>query len=734
MNSAKRNLFISIFSLVICIAMLVSTTFAWFTDSVTSGINTIVAGNLDIELEYWNGTDWVPVDSSTLLFDDDARWEPGHTEVAHLHIKNAGTLSLKYKMAVNVANELSGTNVFGEEFRLSDYLVFGKVDMADASAVFQNDDTGRQQARAAVGDTAGLSTYTEADNLYAESDANKPVDGKTEKYMALVIYMPETVGNEANYMSGTTPPQIELGVSVVATQLNSENDSFGPDYDILADGSPDNTELWNAIPLTASAPKPASGEARLNAGNVGVTVPQGAIDFTDPDEEINLTVKQKDASSISVPEGTVALAFDITLEGIKDQSQISDGDEMEVTITGLPKGLIGVYIFFDDNGTMVDMGATYDPVNGTATLRTKHFSTYILSYNGAIKVYSEEDFGTLVNNYRPLIKDQTYVLMGDIAVNKILRFNDNVTLDLNGHTITNNASYWGGLAQSARVNIIDSSDAKGGKIICSNSKYLFQLARTDLEVTFSDGVIIDAAASGAAAFRILTDPYPDAKVSLIVNNAKVTGRLFLGQPYNGTTNVVFNNCEGTSVNSDVIQSNPYISAAINIVINGGTFARTGDTTILAQNANEPSCIANKFITINGATLTGTIHNKQNIIFKNGAVVNGLLKNDLGFVTAEDTVFNGTVQNANGTAPLSMTLDGCAINGLLENNNGGAYVRGTTITGATETTTVVNNGSALTLDACTITGQVYNASYRPTAVITYKNNTVVNGATMPDTEE
>ena len=84
MNSAKRNLFISIFSLVICIAMLVSTTFAWFTDSVTSGINTIVAGNLDIELEYWNGTDWVPVDSSTLLFDDDARWEPGHTEVAHL--------------------------------------------------------------------------------------------------------------------------------------------------------------------------------------------------------------------------------------------------------------------------------------------------------------------------------------------------------------------------------------------------------------------------------------------------------------------------------------------------------------------------------------------------------------------------------------------------------------------------------------------------------------------------
>ena len=46
-----------------------------------------------------------------------------HTEVAHLHIKNAGTLSLKYKMAVNVANELSGTNVFGgvQAFGLSGF-------------------------------------------------------------------------------------------------------------------------------------------------------------------------------------------------------------------------------------------------------------------------------------------------------------------------------------------------------------------------------------------------------------------------------------------------------------------------------------------------------------------------------------------------------------------------------------------------------------------------------------
>lgn len=50
-KTAKRALFSSVMALIICFSMLVGTTFAWFTDSVSSGVNTIVAGNLDIELE-----------------------------------------------------------------------------------------------------------------------------------------------------------------------------------------------------------------------------------------------------------------------------------------------------------------------------------------------------------------------------------------------------------------------------------------------------------------------------------------------------------------------------------------------------------------------------------------------------------------------------------------------------------------------------------------------------------
>ena len=50
-KTTRRALVLSVLSLLLCCSMLVGTTFAWFTDSVTSGKNKIVAGNLDIELD-----------------------------------------------------------------------------------------------------------------------------------------------------------------------------------------------------------------------------------------------------------------------------------------------------------------------------------------------------------------------------------------------------------------------------------------------------------------------------------------------------------------------------------------------------------------------------------------------------------------------------------------------------------------------------------------------------------
>ncbi|MEE0927995.1 MAG: hypothetical protein UIG59_02280, partial [Acutalibacteraceae bacterium] len=59
-------------------------------------------------------------------------------------------------------------------------------------------------------------------------------DEKAFDEVTLVVYMPETVGNEANYKNGAAVPTINLGLNLVATQDTVESDSFGIDYDEFA--------------------------------------------------------------------------------------------------------------------------------------------------------------------------------------------------------------------------------------------------------------------------------------------------------------------------------------------------------------------------------------------------------------------------------------------------------------------------------------------------------------------
>jgi len=216
-NATKRALTMSVISMLICIVMLMGTTFAWFTDSVVSGKNTITAGNLDVELYYSKDlTTWNTVKDATDLFSANL-WEPGHTEVVYLKVENKGTLALKYEFSTTFENTVIGTSVLGNDIVLSDYLEYGiKTDVAAAYAT-------REAARADV-TGAPLAAHTEAGKLEAN---------QTSAPIAYVIYMPETVGNEANYR-GTAIPEVELGVNLVATQVPHEKDSFDENYDFAA--------------------------------------------------------------------------------------------------------------------------------------------------------------------------------------------------------------------------------------------------------------------------------------------------------------------------------------------------------------------------------------------------------------------------------------------------------------------------------------------------------------------
>ena len=272
----KKALITSIFSLLICSSMLLGTTFAWFTDTVTSANNIIKSGTLDVELYYQaeGETGWTKVDENTNVFMPDALWEPGHTEVVKLKVVNEGTLALKYQLGVNVAGEDGSVNVNDVAFKVSDYIKYGIVDGAKNYT--------REEAIAAVDATAtAIMTAWNSEVIKLLVDDAATTDVKeNEKIVTMVVYMPTTVGNEANPKKGAPTPTINLGINLFATQVENEADSFGNDYDAGTimkpaeswDGTvaPDMSEAKDetAKVLTIStAEQLAALAAEVNAGN-----------------------------------------------------------------------------------------------------------------------------------------------------------------------------------------------------------------------------------------------------------------------------------------------------------------------------------------------------------------------------------------------------------------------------------------------------------------------------------
>ena len=373
MKNTRKSLLHSVIALLLCFSMLLSTTFAWFTDSVESGTNQIVAGNLDIELEYsHDGKVWNPVQNSSEIFDKNAKWEPGYTEVVYLRISNLGSLALKYQLGINIVDERAGTNVAGETFKLSDYIYMGVA--KDQKTTF----TSRDQAMKAIENPGIISTgYTQPGTMTAGQDA---------QYLAVVVYMPETVGNDANYKTGTTPPQISLGITLVATQMSNESDSFGSDYD-----------------AGAEFPVIQAGSISTNVTLVDGKVSQDAtVENEDQTLQMNVTAGVEATSdvltlSVSELEGTqsnvvlgnneVMRSLDVHMTGVS----ANNTQPMTITIKeAVAKGLnsTSIKLYHVENGQTIEMTAVdtftahnqfkYDPATGNITLYMATFSEVAL--------------------------------------------------------------------------------------------------------------------------------------------------------------------------------------------------------------------------------------------------------------------------------------------------------------------------------------------------------------------
>ena len=333
-KTTRRALLTSMLSLLICVSMLVGSTFAWFTDSVTSQNNIIKSGNLDIEMEYsMNLQTWNDISGAADVFVAPAGatkglWEPGHTEVAYLRITNAGTLSLKYRLQVAPYTETVGESADGKDIKLSEILKFAATEPSATAPTAYTRETAQAAALAAA-NSVKLTDYTTGVVTMAPGEV---------QYIALVVYMPEEVGNEANYR-GTDIPKIEFALNLQATQVEAESDSFDNTYDKDSEFGVDVGTL-------------AELEAALEVGGIinltaDITTEKGVNVTKDTVLNLNghtLTATGERACGITC-EGT---GIDLVIENGKLVAESTNG---QVTGTGTSTGASSSVVF-DSTGTL----------------------------------------------------------------------------------------------------------------------------------------------------------------------------------------------------------------------------------------------------------------------------------------------------------------------------------------------------------------------------------------------
>lgn len=331
----KRALLASILALVMCFAMLLGSTYAWFTDSVTSANNKITSGTLDVELYKWtSATDSTKItNAQEPVFPNDVLWEPGHTQVVYLSIKNNGSLALKYKVALDVT-QLSMEHLID----VMSYVITPDAKFGD------------------VTEWAGNGTYIEKQGYNPTSANDVLLHPGEEHFFALSVHMDEEAGNEYQNQSVT------FDIKVLATQVPYESDSFGDQYD--KDATYSNT--------SASAPVPPAGEyaeLEVRDGNMtkvaSLLFPDGSIDPNA--SEIKVDVERKISED--------RYDFDVTVEGLAENNTVPVKMQLRIP-AGLDSSAIEVTHKDQPVNTFI-----YSPISGYVIIETTSFSPFAVEFD-----------------------------------------------------------------------------------------------------------------------------------------------------------------------------------------------------------------------------------------------------------------------------------------------------------------------------------------------------------------
>ena len=441
-KTSKRALLTSALSLLLCCTMLIGTTWAWFTDSVTSAGNKIQSGTLQVDLLVKGGnTDYTKYTSVKTdhkpIFNYDL-WEPGYTLVTNAKVVNNGTLALKYTLKFVSADDIASqklAEVIDVYYSPSEVTVASRDDIASLNY---------------LGTLKDVFTQGEAvvmnDNLEPKGKEN------CEDFATIVLKMKEEAGNE--YQNQTISA---FDIQLLATQWTYENDTFDNQYDVNA-----------TYPIiTASSVTDATADLVLRSGNITVTIPANTANA---DDKFELVINN--GSTETDAQGNTTVSYDIEL--LKNGVKVTSGDvEYPVTIdigTGFSISSV------KHNGTEI-ASYTYNAEEGIVGFVTKGFSPFSVTYKELPKIakIGDKEYFSLDMAAKDAKSGDTIELTEDITVDTYVQ--------------NCSATYLGG---SAMIDILDKGvtfDGKGHTITMGGNEEAFAFGKlygTVKDVTFVD--------------------------------------------------------------------------------------------------------------------------------------------------------------------------------------------------------------------------------------------------------
>lgn len=618
-NMTRNALITSIISMLLCVSMLVGATFAWFTDSVESGRNTIAAGNLDVELYNQDGQ----VTGSTILFDDVTPnlWEPGAVAYEDLQIKNVGSLALKYSLELNVLNE---TIVNG--YKLSDVIKVGIVKGGVGNAT-------REEV------IAGVTTWTKLSNFkFNQNGVKLEAGAQTEVFGVVLYWQPNDNETDNHYnMNNENKGQVlklDIGVTLTAAQIQHENDSFGDDYDESATPwmGEINTNWYTADPDAAQFVLTTPEELAGLAAIVNGTATTGATTFdlkstpqTLQDSFSGQTIVLGGdidlANATWTPIGTSANAFMGTFDG-----QGYTVSNLKVTGRGSNVGLFG----FTTDGEIKNLTVENAYVTGRLNVAVVAGTPYTSKYTN-IKVTGHVEVDGLA-----------YV--GAVGGKNAYANWDQITVDVDDDSYVKAYSIEAGTAYRTYVGGVIGFMGEGGHKI-SNVTSNIDVFGSTCDV----GGIVGIAHYGNIFENITCTGNVTITNATEADEAEEMGGI-AGVWHNGGSDVTFTNCvfsgelsaniEGVDLSDNTITGKEY-SASGNgkLIIDGKTTVvvsnATGLKAALTNGADEIKLCANidmgsekltvaqdVVLELNGYVLSGTCNAGQGhlIMVNNGAAL------------------------------------------------------------------------------------------------------------------